>query len=406
MKTDIQTDSAHRLKQHLPAGERRRILVVTAAFMTAKVFLLGYLEALGRRYDVTLICADANGELVRCLPPNVHLISVDIRRAISPWQDLRALLRIRRIIRKNGFSMIHSVTPKAGLLAQLAGWWCGIEVRVHTFTGQVWVTRKGLFRRLLKAMDRIIAACATHLLADSASQRDFLVAEAVVPKDKIEVLAAGSISGVDVKRFRPDLAVRQKLRGELGFADDDVLALFVGRLNRDKGVLDLVAAFTQVSGRLPSLALLLVGPDEEGLAPEIAQLSANNPRLRVLGGTPRPEDFMAAADFFCLQSYREGFGSVVIEAAACGIPAMASAIYGLSDAVEDGRSGLLHQPRDISAIASLLERFALDREWRESMGAYAQQRAQALFASDVLLDAQMAFVERLMPGAAVKGVAQ
>ena len=302
--------------------------------------------------------------------------------------------------------MIHSVTPKAGLLAQVAGWWCGIEMRVHTFTGQVWVTRKGFFRHLLKTMDRLIAACATHLLADSASQRDFLVAEAVVPIDKIEVLADGSISGVDVKRFRPDLLVRQKVRRELGFADDDVLALFVGRLNRDKGVLDLVTAFTQVSERLPHLALLLVGPDEEGLAPEIARLSANTPRLRILGGTPRPEDFMAAADVFCLPSYREGFGSVVIEAAACGIPAIASAIYGLSDAVEDGRSGLLHQPRDISTIASLLERFAQDREWRESLGEYAKQRAQVLFASDVLLEAQMVFVERLMECSAVKGVAQ
>lgn len=406
MKIDLQTDSVPSLNQGPTAGERQKILVVTAASITVKAFLLGYLEALGRRYEVTLICADANGELLSCLPSTVSLVSVDIRRAISPWQDLRALLQISRIIRQSGFSMIHSVTPKAGLLAQLAGWWCGIEVRVHTFTGQVWVTRKGLFRRLLKAMDRIIAACATHLLADSASQRDFLVAEAVVPIDKIEVLADGSISGVDVKRFCPDLLVRQKLRRELGFADDDVLALFVGRLNRDKGVLDLVAAFTQVSERLPSLALLLVGPDEEGLAPEIAQLSASNPRLKVLGGTPRPEDFMAAADVFCLPSYREGFGSVVIEAAACGIPAIASAIYGLSDAVEDGRSGLLHQPRDVSAIASLLERFALDREWRESLGRYAQHRARTLFASDVLLEAQMAFVERLMLGFAVNGVGE
>jgi len=382
------------------------VLVVTAVAVTIKAFLVNYLRALSIKHDVTVVCSGSEDELVGILPDGVTYQPISIQRAISPLEDMRALVTLTRFMCRNQFDMVHSVTPKAGLLTQLAARWCRVKVRLHTFTGQVWVTQAGLFRWLLKTMDRIIAACATHLLADSASQRDFLVAEAVVPKDKIEVLAAGSISGVDVKRFRPDLAVRQKLRGELGFTDDDVLALFVGRLNRDKGVLDLVAAFTQVSDRLPRLALLLVGPDEEGLAPKIAQLSANNPRLRVLGGTLRPEDFMAAADVFCLPSYREGFGSVVIEAAACGIPAIASAIYGLSDAVEDGRSGLLHQPRDISAIASLLERFALDREWRESMGEYAQQRAQALFSSDVLLEAQMVFVERLMQGAAVKGVAQ
>jgi len=299
-------------------------------------------------------------------------------------------------VRETGFSMIHSVTPKAGLLAQLAGWWCGIELRVHTFTGQVWVTRRGLFRSLLKTIDQLIAKCATHLLADSASQKDFLVAEGVVAMDRVGVLGAGSISGVDVERFRPNSEVRQKLRHELGFADDDVLALFVGRLNRDKGVLDLVSAFVRISERIPKLALLLVGPDEGRLAGEIAQLSAGNSRLRLLGGTPCPENYMVAADFFCLPSYREGFGSVVIEAAACGIPAMASAIYGLSDAVEDGRSGVLHPPRDILAMALLMERFAVDREWRESLGVYAKYRARTLFASQVLLDAQMAFVEQLM----------
>lgn len=395
-----------RMEKASPAVRRQRVIVVTAAAMTVKAFLLDYLEALGRRYDVTLICADAAGELADSLPLNVCLRSVDIPRAISLWRDFLALLAIVSIVRKTGSSMIHSVTPKAGLLAQLAGWWCGVDIRVHTFTGQVWVTRRGVFRQLLKAMDRLVAACATRLLADSASQRDFLVAEGVVSMGKIDVLGAGSISGVDVERFRPNSAVRQKLRCELGFADDDVLALFVGRLNRDKGVLDLVSAFTQVSQRLPRLALLLVGPDEEGLAPEITQLSFGNPRLRILGGTSRPEDFMAAADFFCLPSYREGFGSVVIEAAACGIPAIASAIYGLSDAVEDGRSGALHPPHDVPAITALLERFTVDRAWRESMGQYAQQRARTLFASGVLLDAQMTFVERLMNDEAVEGVAQ
>lgn len=374
--------------------------------MTISAFLVNYLRALSVNHDVTVVCSGSKEELVGILPEGVTFQSIGIQRAISPLEDMRVLVKLTRFMCRNQFDMVHSVTPKAGLLTQLAARWCGVKVRLHTFTGQVWVTRAGLFRWLLKTMDRIIAACATHLLADSASQRDFLVAEAVVPKNKIEVLADGSISGVDVKRFRPDLTVRRKLRCELGFTDDDVLTLFVGRLNRDKGVLDLVAAFTQVSERLPSLALLLVGPDEEGLAPEIAQLSASNPRLKVLGGTPRPEDFMAAADVFCLPSYREGFGSVVIEAAACGIPAIASAIYGLSDAVEDGRSGLLHQPRDISAIASLLERFALDREWRESLGKYAQQRARTLFSSDVLLQAQMAFVERLLQGPPVRGVGE
>lgn len=403
MGSSMQAIRATRMKKINSGENRQKILVVVASAITVKAFLLPYLEALGRSYDVVLICGDTTSELLSVLPPNVSLRSVGIRRAISPWLDFLVLLEIIGIVRKTEFSMIHSVTPKAGLLAQLAGWWCGVEVRVHTFTGQVWVTRHGLFRQFLKVLDRLVAACATHLLADSMSQRDFLVAEGVVAKKKIEVLGAGSISGVDVERFRSNSRVRQLLRRELGLAEDDVMALFIGRLTRDKGILDLVAAFNRVSARLPKLVLLVVGPDEEGLAPEIARLSLGNARLQIFGMTSRPEDFMAAADIFCLPSYREGFGSVVIEAAACGIPSIASAIYGLSDAVEDGRSGVLHQPRDVAAIASLLERLAVDTEWRESLGRYAQHRARTLFSSERLLDAQIQFVERLMHRGSVGG---
>lgn len=366
--------------------------------MTVKAFLLPYLAALGERYDVTVACAGDEGSLQACLPPGVGFVPVDIHRAINPLADLRALFALVQLIRSGRYAMVHSVTPKAGLLAMLAARWCAVPVRLHMFTGQVWVTRRGLFRQLLKKMDGLIASCASHLLADSRSQMEFLVREGVVAKTKIGVLGNGSISGVDTVRFQPDLAVRERLRSSLGYGVSDVLALFVGRLNRDKGVLDLVQAFASVSSRLPQLVLLLVGPDEENLGPEVERLCGGNPRLRLLGGTSRPEDYMAAADFFCLPSYREGFGSVVIEGAACGLPAMASDIYGLTDAVEEGRSGYLHPPRDVGAIANLLERFAVDAGERQSMGDYARQRAIADFSTATVVAAQVDFVGRRLAG--------
>lgn len=382
---------------------RKRILVVVAVPMTVKAFLLNYLRALGTVHEVTVVCADGDAGFAESLPPGVSFIPVDIRRAIAPMGDLKALLALVRIMRSGQFAMLHSVTPKAGLLAQLAARYCGINIRVHTFTGQVWVTKHGVFRWILKAMDRLIALCATRLLADSASQRQFLIDEGVVSEEKIEVLGSGSISGVDAERFRPDPVARRAVRSRLGYSDGDVLALFVGRLNRDKGVLDLVEAFVRVSAQLPQLALLLVGPDEEGLAPRIEQIAQGNSRLHLLGGTAKPEEFMAAADFFCLPSYREGFGSVVIEAAACAKPAIASAIYGLTDAVEDGKSGALHPPSDVSAIADLLVRFTLDNELRDRMGQRAHQRALTDFSAESVVRAQMGFVGRLFAAADLSG---
>jgi glycosyltransferase involved in cell wall biosynthesis len=376
--------------------QRPRILVIVATTMTVRAFLLDYLRALSENHDVTLVCSGDDPGIAKDLPQGVIFHPIDVRRSVHVPSDLKALAKLISLMRSQHFDMVHSVTPKAGLLAQIAARICGIGVRVHTFTGQVWATKTGAARLFLKALDRLLAACATHLLADSASQRDFLIAEGVTRPAKITVLADGSISGVDGKRFKSDAETRNAVRSRLGYSDADVLALFVGRLNRDKGVLDLVAAFSKASERVPNLALLLVGPDEANLEQEINALAGDNSRMRLLGGTPVPESFMAAADFFCLPSYREGFGTVVIEAAACGLPALASAIYGLTDAVEDGVTGLLHAPGDISAISALLERFCRETAWRQQLGRQAQERALTRFATGTVTAAQMRFVSSLL----------
>jgi glycosyltransferase involved in cell wall biosynthesis len=351
---------------------------------------------LTKDYEVFVSCAREDGALSGELPPGVVFRPIDIRRNISPLADLRALIDLIRLMRLEKFSLVHSVTPKAGLLSMLAAFICAIPVRLHMFTGQVWATRSGASRWVLKKLDCLIAFCATHVLADSPSQRDFLLNEKVLKNEKITVLGKGSISGVDVQRFHPNPGVRQTVRDRLGYTNDDVLALFVGRLNRDKGVLDLVRAFLQVSDEVANLALLLVGPDEDGLREEIEKVAAGNLRLHLLGITSRPEEYMAAADVFCLPSYREGFGSVVIEAAACGLPAMASAIYGLTDAVEDGKSGCLHPAGDVASIAFLLKRFSCDAAMRASMGAYARQRAVSDFSSEVVVAEQVVFIGSLL----------
>ncbi len=371
-------------------------MVVVAVPMTVKAFLLPYLQELARVCDVTVACAGENGALRALLPVGINFKPVDIRRAISPLADARALLELIVLMRDQKYSLVHSVTPKAGLLSMLAAFAAAIPVRIHMFTGQVWATKHGISRWILKKLDALIALCATHVLADSRSQMDFLVTEKVVRGEKIAVLGNGSISGVDVQRFCPDPNVRQRVRSRLGCADDDVLALFVGRLNREKGILDLVQAFLLASVEQGNLVLVIVGPDEEGLGPEIEAMANGHPRLHLLGGTSTPEEYMAAADVFCLPSYREGFGSVIIEAAACGVPAMASDIYGLTDAVEDGKSGYLHPVGDVKGMAQLLKQFTREPVLRSSMGAYAQQRATTDFASATVVAAQVAFIAGLL----------
>lgn len=378
------------------SSRKPRVLIVTAIPMTVRVFLLRYIVGLAERYDVTVACSGGDPRLLAELPSAVRLKPVDIRRNVAFLLDLKALWRLVVFMRSENFDLIHSVTPKAGLLAQLAGRLCGVTIRLHTFTGQVWATQRGFKRKLLKGCDQLLATCATHLLADSVSQKQFLIMERVVGAQKISVIGKGSIAGVDPARFYPDIDTRRVVRKQLGILDADVVALYVGRLTRDKGVLDLVDAFSQVCDELPDLILLLVGPDEEGLGASLERVVGYGSRLRMIGATSRPEKFMVAADFLCLPSYREGFGTVVIEAAACGLPSMASAIYGLTDAIDDGFSGVLHPPRDVDAIAKLLVGFSMQKDWRERLGRQARQRVTDNFSAEVVTRAQIRYVQKLL----------
>jgi lipopolysaccharide/colanic/teichoic acid biosynthesis glycosyltransferase/glycosyltransferase involved in cell wall biosynthesis len=378
---------------------KRRVCVVAASEGTVRVFLAPHLRAMQQHYDVTLVVNTRNSGLLCELGVDGTLAPLPIERRVSPWRDLAALVALFRVLRNGRFDLVHSVTPKAGLLAMTTAWLARVPVRVHTFTGQVWATRRGLSRAMLRGCDRMIARAATVVLADSPSQRDFLVREGVAEGSALRVLGNGSISGVDAMKFRPQSAARQRVRATLDLPADDIVLLFVGRLTADKGLLDLAAAFRAIAEERSDVHLLIVGADESGLRPAItAACGGHANRVRHVGFTDRPEDVMAAADVLCLPSYREGFGSVIIEGAACGVPAVASRIYGIVDAVVDGETGLLHKPGDVGELTAALRRLIADPESRRALGAAARLRAQADFSMERLTSAQLALFAELLDG--------
>lgn len=379
-------------------SKRPTLCYVVSSAMTVSAFLKDHITvATAAGYDVSVIANTTDGGLMQRLNLRATFYSVAIVRQIAPWRDAAALLALIRHFRAERFDIVHSVSPKAGMLAMLAAMLAGVPHRVHTFTGQVWVTRRGWRRWLLKQADRMLASLTTRALVDSPSQRDFLLAERVLAANKSVVIGKGSICGVDGARFRPDEAARHVLRGELGISPFAPVLLFLGRLNRDKGVLDLAAAFVRVARRFPEARLLLVGPDEEGMASAVGDICAEvQDRVQLIDYTHQPERFMAAADIFCLPSYREGFGMVVIEAAAAGLPAVASQIYGITDAVVDGQTGLLHPPGDVAAIAEKLTELLVAPDRCKSMGERARLRAQADFSQAGSSQGLMAFYAKIL----------
>lgn len=370
---------------------RSRLCFVTAVPMTVTAFLNTHIQRLDDDFEIFVV-SDFSGGTAGVSPRATH-IHAPIARDISPLRDLAGLWALLGIFRQHRFDIVLSVTPKAGLLAMMAGFLARVPCRIHWFTGQVWVTRQGLGRRILKAADRLIAALATSLLADSPSQRDFLVEQGVVRADKISVIADGSICGVDSERFCPNEVASQQVRASFGIPPEATVVLYLGRLNVDKGLRELAGAMKTLGERFATVHWLFVGPDEGEMAEGLRRAAGSFPdRVHFQGFTAQPEQFMAAADLFCLPSYREGFGSSILEAAAVGIPGVATRIYGLTDAVEAGVTGLLVPPRDVGALTTALADLLEDGTRRKLMGKAARQRAVERFGAARIVEGLVAFL--------------
>lgn len=314
--------------------------------------------------------------------------SIDIPRSISPWRDVLALIRLLLLFRRERIQLAHSTTPKAGLLTAIAASLAGVPVRLHTFTGQPWVGMHGIKRWLARSSDRLIGWMNTHCYADSISQRQFLVEQGVLRAERLSVIGAGSLAGVDIRRFdREHFSDEQRraLRQSLGMPTDVAVLLFVGRITLDKGVRELLEAFAKLKAEGNRAHLIFVGPFDSGsgagasVSPDEVSCIKDT---HLVGFSECPESYMAIADILCLPSYREGFGTVVIEAAAMGVPTVGTNIYGLSDAVEDGVTGILVAPQDADALRRGIARLLDDKELRMKMGRSARCRAKELFSAD------------------------
>jgi glycosyltransferase involved in cell wall biosynthesis len=371
---------------------------VVSSELTVRAFLRDHIKILSHEYHISVVFN--TGKLKELTLPDIPavVLPVKIMRGLSPLHDLAAFVQLFMLFRKSDFDIVHSITPKAGLLAMLAGMFAGVHIRIHTFTGQVWVTRGGFMRHLLKAADRLINFAATNILVDSISQREFLIREGVITGEKSCVLAKGSICGINPRRFRLDNDARRNIRKQLGIPVEDLVFLYLGRLNRDKGLLDLAQAFAKVaSSASGNVHLLIVGPDEEEICPQIESLCKPcAEKLHFVGYTEKSEAYMAAADVFCLPSYREGFGSVILEAAAVGIPSIGSRIYGIIDAIEDGVTGLLHEPRNIRELTEKMLQLAENPEQRHTLGREARSRALRDFNADTVTTAMADYYRELV----------
>ena len=342
------------------------------------------LDELIKHFDVTVAGEGVSRYASRY--PSVSWADIDIPRKAEPLKDLKCLFQIYALCRRLRPDIVHSIMPKAGLLTALAAWAAGVPVRIHTFTGQVWDTKTGWVRFAYKMIDRLIVRLNTICLTDSPSQSQHLHDNGIhFEGGTLPVLGKGSLVGVDLERFDPERIRKtaQVTRSTLGLTPPHFVIAFVARKSRDKGALDMLQAFALAKAKSPNMRLLFVGPDES--AGEIERMRKVTPHIFegvIERGTVfNHEEYLHASDVLCLPSYREGFGSVLVDAAALGVPCVGSRIAGLVDSVVDGETGLLHPAGDISRLAELLTTLERDRVLLKQLGEQARARVLAHFST-------------------------
>lgn len=359
--------------------------------------LKNFIERSEKDYDVFVIGDGV--EKFKNDYPFVTFINVKILRKTSMFDDLKALLNLIILCVKIRPDIIHSIMPKAGFLACLAGAISLVPVRIHTFTGQVWATKTGFSRKFFKFMDKLVFKLNTICLTDSPSQSDFLAQNGFLVNGKpIQYLGKGSLSGVNLEIFDSNIVNdRDVLRVELGISKNDFVYVFLARKSIVKGIKELIEAFAQVA-YLPNVKLLFIGPDESnGFLDKLLEENKKiTNKIVSLDIVKNHEKYLAVSDVLCLPSSSEGFGTIVVEAAALGIPSIGFDIVGLSDSIENGYSGVLVPFKDTNKFSEAMINLYENAEYLKELKINAKERVIKYFSADVIYAFQNEFYKSLL----------
>ncbi len=369
---------------------KKKIIRVAAAPISLDLLLKGQLNYLNGFFDVLAVASPGEEHERIRRREGVPTVELEIERSISLWKDVKSLWRLFLLFRRERPWGVHSLTPKAGLLSMMAAAFARVPVRVHTFTGLIFPYRRGAFKALLKQMDRLTCLFATHVIPEGEGVRQLLLAEKVTAKP-LEILAHGNINGVDTDYFRRS-GCREEVRKCLEVPEDAVLFVFVGRITEDKGVRELLAAFSalRAEGKGAPVFLALVGWTEDYAAEEL-----DMPGVFCPGFQEDIRPWLEAADVFVLPSYREGFPNSLLQAGAMELPVIATDVCGCNEIVKDGVNGLLVPARDEEALRGAMVSLRDDPEGRRRMGAEAARQVEGKFSCRIVWDALLNFYGRV-----------
>lgn len=316
---------------------------------------------------------------------SVRTIPLNMTRKISPLSDLLAIIRLCKILLNERPLLVHTHTPKAGLIGMVAGWICGIKFRIHTVAGMPLLVKKGLNFKLLYFVEKLTYSFATNVFPNSYGLAAKIEEMNLCRKDKLKVIGYGSSNGIDTNFFDPKAIESHhvvNLRYDLGIGLDDYLFLFVGRIVRDKGIQELLDAFISLNDENSKCHLVIVGNYERDLDP-IGELYEtiidSHPNIHAVGYKYNVREYFAAADVLVFPSYREGFPNVVMQAAAMELNSIVTNINGCNEIITNGYNGWIIPVKSVDALVDRMKWCMENKEESKRMGARGRELMQARF---------------------------
>jgi len=336
-------------------------------------------------FDVYMISSDSPRRAIIEEKEDCPFLVINMTRTISPFQDFLSLLRLIRLFSKMKPEIVHTHTPKAGLLGMLAAWCCRVPVRLHTVAGLPLMESRGVKRTILEYAERTTTACAKQVYPNSNRLKEFIIQHGLCKPDKLRVIGDGSSNGIDTEFFKPSEAFTEMaaaFKFANGIAPGDFVFVFIGRLVKDKGIEELIAAFKQLSKDYGNIKLILVGPAEPKLGPlSAACYEEINRNAHIIPmdyqGDVRP--YLVISDALVFPSYREGFPNVPLQAACFELPAIVTDINGCNEIIEDGKNGLIIPAKNVGALKIAMQKLIADKDLYAKMKANAREMIVARY---------------------------
>ena len=385
----------------------KKLIRITTVPLSLKVLLKGQLRFMAsNRFDVKGVSSE--GEELKEVRENEGIVmkAINMSRKITPFQDLKSLWEMWNFLRKEKPQIVHTHTPKAGIIGMLAARLAGVPHRLHTVAGLPLMEATGIKRKILNFVEKLTYSSATRVYPNSKGLYDFILQNNFTQSNKLKIIANGSSNGIDTAFFSPDQVSeteRVTLREKLNIQPDDFVFVFVGRIVSDKGINELIKAFSQLqtteNNELTGIKLLLVGGLESDLDPlnpeTLAEINQNKDIISV-GFQQDVRPFFAISDALAFPSYREGFPNVVMQAGAMGLPSIVSDINGCNEIIVEGENGLIIPPKNVEKLKEKMLTLAKDKNLYTKLKENSRRMIENRYEQSVVWNALLEEYEGLL----------